>query len=572
MAEDAILLLVVPLVAAAVCGILARRLGFSAIAGYILGGVIVGPLLRLVDTESPLLTFLAELGVILIAFEIGLVVKLDFLSRGGLKSGGIVAVEVVVVSLLTMFFATVLDLSWGETLVLVFMAMNTSTAITFKMLEERGVDDPATRGIILGVGAFEDIIAIVGLSIFPVLAAAGRPSVSGVAQLLVGILLSVIFMVYIGLRLLRRPLQWAAGKESEIFLALSLAVVLTYAYVGVLSGLSTAFGAFIAGLVVSNLGVQEAVEEKMRSLRDLSSLIFFSSIGASLPLVSDTGLIAVAILVSLFVVLVKFAGFSLSSWIMGVRLEQGIRLGLYMLAISEFGVIMARNAVDLGFGSEELYLISVIALAGSAVMSSGLIMFEKTLPERLAGVFPRRLRDRLEGIFRIVGEAFGKETAVFEEIRSAFWELARRVAIILLVVGIGNVAITYVTPLLFPPLLRNWADVAIASFTIIVVFIVSVRMRPVYRRLVQGVASRLGKRHRTANDRVESFLYFTTLALVATTVLLVSFPLIARTFGGVFGDLGSGLVVLAVIVVFFIIARHAALRATRQLEETFELS
>jgi CPA2 family monovalent cation:H+ antiporter-2 len=131
MAEDVIMVLVVPLVAASVCGILARRLGFSAIAGYILGGVIVGPVFHLVDTESTLLTFLSELGIILISFEIGLVVKLDFLSRGGLKSGGIVAVEIVIVSLLTMFFGTILDLSWGETLVLVFMAMNTSTAITF---------------------------------------------------------------------------------------------------------------------------------------------------------------------------------------------------------------------------------------------------------------------------------------------------------------------------------------------------------------------------------------------------------------------------------------------------------
>ncbi|MCX6648566.1 MAG: cation:proton antiporter [Candidatus Bathyarchaeota archaeon] len=572
MAEDAILLLVVPLVAASVCGILARRLGFSAIAGYILGGVIVGPVFHLVDTESTLLTFLSELGIILISFEIGLVVKLDFLSRGGLKSGGIVAVEIVIVSLLTMFFGTVLNFSWGETLVLVFMAMNTSTAITFKMLEERGVKDPGTKGIILGVGAFEDIIAIVGLSVFPVLAAAGRPSATNIIQLLAGILLSVIFMVYIGLRILSRPLKWAAGKESEIFLALSLAVVLTYAYVGVLTGLSTAFGAFIAGLVVSNIGVQEAVEEKMKSLRDLSSLIFFSSIGASLPVVKDPALITIAILVSLFVVFVKFVGFSLSSWVMGIRLEQAFRLGLYMLAISEFGVILARNAVDSGFGSEELYLISVIALAGSAVMSSGLIMFEKTLPDRLASIFPKKLRERLEGTFRVVAEAFGKEAVVFEEIRSAFWELMRRVAIILLVVGVGNVAITYVTPIFFPLVIRGYVDIAVASFTIIIVAIVSLRMRGVYRKLIHGVASRVGKLHKTVNGRMESFLYFTTLALVATTILLVSFPLIARTFGGILGELGSGLVIIVVILIFFILARRAALRATRQLEETFELS
>jgi Kef-type K+ transport system membrane component KefB len=53
-----------------------------------MGGVIVGPVFHLVDTESALLTFLSGLGIILISFEIGLVVKLDFLSRGGLKSGG----------------------------------------------------------------------------------------------------------------------------------------------------------------------------------------------------------------------------------------------------------------------------------------------------------------------------------------------------------------------------------------------------------------------------------------------------------------------------------------------------
>jgi len=204
-------------------------------------------------------------------------------------------------------------------------------------------------------------------------------------------------------------------------------------------------------------------------------------------------------------------------------------------------------------------------------MSSGLIIFEKTLPERLAGVFPIQLRIRLEYMFRIAGEAFSKETAVFEVIRSALWELSRRVAIILFVVGVGNLAITYVTPFIATSFIRNWIDLAIASFTIIIVLIVSVRMRRVYTKLVQGVASRLGKRHRTENERIESFLYLMTIALVATTVLLVSFPLIARTFSSVFGDLGSGFVVVVLIIFFFIIAGRAALRATRQLEETFEL-
>ena len=572
LAEDMILLLVVPLVASSAFALVVRRLGFSAIAGYILGGVLVGPVLHLVDTQSPLLSFLSELGIILISFEIGLVVKLDFLSRGGLRSGGIVAVEVVIVSLLTIFFGTILGLQWGDVLVLVFLSVNTSTAITFTMLEERGLDDPNTKATILGVGAFEDIIAIVGLSIFPVIAAAERPDPLSLVQLLVGILLSVIFMVYLGLRFLGRPLRWAAGKESEIFLALSLGVVLVYAYLGFLSGLSTAFGAFIAGLVVSNLGVQKEVEERMRSLRDLSSLIFFSSIGASLPLVSDPTLIAAAIAVSLLVVIVKFVGFSLSSWVMGVKLEQAFKLGLFMLAISEFGVIVARNAVDSGLASQNLYLVSVIALAGSAIMSSGFVMFEDTLPDRLASLFPEALRWRMESFFRIIGDALGKKAMVLSEIRSVLWELMRRIAIILLVVSVGNLTLTYVTPLLAPPTLRFYVDVAVSGFTILIVLTIGWGMRGVYRRLFWEIASRMERSQRGINEYMESFLYVATLSILVSTILLVSFPLILRTFGGVLGELGSGFVVLVVIILMFLLARSAAVRTAERLEETFQLS
>jgi hypothetical protein len=140
----------------------------------------------------------------------------------------------------------------------------------------------------------------------------------------------------------------------------------------------------------------------------------------------------------------------------------------------------------------------------------------------------------------------------------------------LLVVSAGNIVITYVTPVLIPQLIRGYTDAVVAIFTIFVVIIVSLRMRRVYRRLLIGVASRMG-RQRGANERIERFLYIATLALVATTILLVSFPLIVRTFGGALGELGSGLAVLIVIVVFFLFAWRAALNATQRLEETFQI-
>ena len=571
MQEDLILLLVVPLVASSLLGLLARRLGFSVIAGYIIGGIIVGPLLHLVDPSSPILSFLSELGIILISFEIGLVVKLDFISRGGLRSGGIVAVEVFIISLVSIFLGTILNLPYGDILVLVFIAANTSTAVTFKMLEERGINDQGIRNTILGVGAFEDILAIIGLSVFPVLAAAGRPDTIELLKILGGIILSVIFMVYLGLRLLRNPLKWAAGKESEIFLALSLGVVLTYAYVGLLVGLSTAFGAFIAGLVVSNLDVSEVVEDKIRSLRDLSSLIFFSSIGASLPLVQDPLLLAVAFIVTLLVVLIKYIGFSLSSWVMGVKLEESFRLGLYMLAISEFGVIIARNAAESGLASQNLYMVSVIALAGSAVMSSSFIMFEKTLPERLASAIPLKMREGMESLFHITGEALEKKQEVFSEIRSAFWELMRRFAIVLLVVGLSNIALTYVTPNIRPVVVKLYVEIVVVGFTLLIVIFILLRMRRVYQKLIRGVLSRMEKPGKSVSDYMEGFLYAITFAIISITVLLLSFPVIERSLNYIIGELGSSILVLTTIILIVFFAGRSALKAAKRLEDTFEI-
>jgi Kef-type K+ transport system membrane component KefB len=569
--EDLILLLVLPLVAASIMGLIARSLGLSIIAGYIVGGVIVGPVLHLVDPASPILSFLSELGVILIAFEIGLTVKMDFLSRGGFRSGGIVAVEILFVSLVSFLLGSALRLQWGDILVFIFMAVNTSTAVTFKMMEERGVDEQNVRTMILGVGAFEDIVAIVGLSIFPVLAAVDSSSPLTIIRLIASILMAVILMVYIGLRVLANTLEWVAQRESEIFLATSLSIVLIYAYVGLLSGLSTALGAFVAGLVVSNLKVSEIVSEKLHSLRDLSTLIFFSSIGASLPVIKDPLLLTLSIIAALVVVLVKFFGFSLSSWVMGMPMVSSYQLGLYMLAISEFGVILAKNAAEEGLASPTLYTVSVIALAASAILSSVMIKFENQIPARMTALFPEQMRLRLENIFEISRNAMDKEATALYEIRTVLWNLLKRITAILFVEGIANIILTYLTPLLLPAI-RLPAELLTVGFTVIVVVFLTLRVRGLIAKLVQGIMKNMQKTQIGINDVLVSFLYVVTLSVVLIFGLGMSYPLLQRNFDYIFGELGSGLLVVGLILLILFLTWRRALRACLRLEETFKLS
>jgi Kef-type K+ transport system membrane component KefB len=568
--EDLILLLVLPLVAASIMGVIARSLGLSIIAGYIIGGIIVGPVFHLVDPASPILSFLSELGIILIAFEIGLTVKLDFLNRGGFRSGGIVAVEILLVSLVSFLLGSVLGLKWGDILVFIFMAVNTSTAVTFKLMEERGVEENV-RTMILGVGAFEDIVAIVGLSIFPVLAAVDSSSSLTLMRLIVSILIAVVLMIYIGLRVLTDTLEWVAQRESEIFLAVSLAIVLIYAYVGLLSGLSTALGAFIAGLVVSNLKVSEIVSEKLHSLRDLSTLIFFSSIGASLPVLQDPLLFTLSIITALFVVLVKFFGFSLSSWVMGMPMMSSYQLGLYMLAISEFGVILAKNAADEGLASPTLYTVSVIALAASAILSSLMIKFENQIPARMTALFPEQMRNRLENVFAILRSAMDKEAVALYEIRLVLWNLFKRITAILFVVGITNILLTYLTPILIAPF-RIPVELLIVGFTVVVVFFLTLRVRGLIVKLVQGIMKNMQKTQIGLNEVLVSFLYVVTLCIVLIFGLGMSFPLLQRNFNYMFGELGSELLVVGLILLILFLTWRRALRACLRLEEMFKLS
>lgn len=563
--------LVIPLVAASLTGLLARRVGLSIVAGYVAGGIIVGPILRLVDPSSDILSFLSELGIILIAFEIGLTLRLDFFSRMGTRAAGIVGVEVVIVSLLSYLVGIVLSLKWGDMLILIFIAVNTSTAVTFKMLEERHPEEGEEKKLVLGVGAFEDVVSILGLTIFPALSLLGTPSMLDLVRTVGAIVITVTLMIYLGIRILVRPLKWVARKEEEIFLAVSLAVVLAYSYIGIVSGLSEALGAFVAGLVVSKLEVSKSISERFHSLRDLSALIFFSSIGASLPSVSNATLVAVALGTALLVVFIKFFGFSISSWITGLRLEESFRLGLYMLAISEFGVIVAKEAVESGVASQTFYLTSVIALAVSAFLSSCLIKFEQQLSEKMAGLIPIPLRFSLERFFTAIRESVSSQSQSLVDVKRALWELTRRVAIISFVVFVANLAVTFVTPIL-SPMVRAFAEATIALSALIVVFLIAIRTKGVFLRLVKGATVKMFSQQKHIGDIVASILYAATLCIISIVMIIISYTQIERFFSLFVGkELASPLIFILITIPLILLYRYIYAVAKR-LEEIVQIA
>jgi len=551
-------------------GILAQKLGLSVIAGYIVGGAIVGPVMGLIDPSSEILRFLSELGIILIAFEIGLTVKMDFFSRGGVRAAGIVGTEILVVSLITYLLAFILSINWGSMLILIFMAVNTSTAVTFKMLEERRSDASRARSLILGVGAFEDIVAIFGLTLFPILAVIGLPSPARILSLIAGIAVSVALMIYLGLKVLTKPLEWLARTSEEIFLAIALAVILVYSYTAVLSGLSTALGAFIAGLVISNLKVSKMISEQLHSLRSISSLIFFSSIGASLPFVNEPVIILVAVTIALLVVAIKFLGFSLSAWVVGMRLEDSFHLGLYMLAISEFGVIIAKNAAEVGVVPQSFYLVSVLALASSALISSFLIKFENTIPLRAANVIPPRFRMAVERFSATLREAFKRQSPQLSEIKEAVWELVKRVALITLIVSAANTFFAY-DKLIIPVNIKTHVESLLAVSIIIMMTLIILRMKRVVVKLGHSFAKTITHERPRIGEAIAGVIYASTLAGLALALTIVSLPQITSALNRILANETSSALTLTFLFILAILSVTYIKKAVERLEKVMEI-
>jgi CPA2 family monovalent cation:H+ antiporter-2 len=523
---ELLLPLVFPLIASSLLGLGSRRAGLPMVVGFVLGGLLVGPLTGLVSHESPTLSFLAELGIILISFEIGITLRLDFFARAGLRALGIIAVELVLVGSLTLALGSLLSIGPGDELVLIFMTVNTSSALAFRLLQERGHVEPAFRELVLAVAAVEDVVALVGLTLFPILARIEPGSPTELARSLLLIPSSIALLLFIGLRYLRRPLEYFGRVGGEAFLAISFALVLAFSYLGVSSGLSSALGAFIAGLVVSNSAVSERVSHELRSIRELSALLFFSSIGASMPALVNPTLFLAGIGIALLAVMLKFLGFSLSSWLLGTDMVEAFRLGLYMTSISEFGIIVAKGALDAGIASVAFYTASVITFTLSALLSSVLVRFEDTLPVRLARIMPLGLRLGLERVSSTLRDALGRRGQGFEGLRSATAEFVRRIAIILVLTLAGNLLIELALSLLPPgiaPFFVAFIALAVAS----IVIAVALRMRTTFVKLGLGIER--GPSSRGARgQQLAALMYTLSLLGIGLWVLAVSYPRLGR--------------------------------------------
>ena len=281
--------IVAGLVLAFMFGSIAHRLRISPIVGYLLAGVLAGPYTPGFVADQALANELAEIGVILLMFGVGLHFSLkDLLSVRAIAIPGAI-VQIGTATLMGM--AMVHFLGWGWVAGFVFgLALSVaSTVVLLRALQERRLVETERGRIAVGWLIVEDLAMVLALVLLPALAgvmmakdAVSNPAMwQPIAITLGKVAAFVLVMLVIGQRVIPWMLHWVAHTGSrELFRLAVLAIALGIAYAAsTLFGASFALGAFFAGMVMSESPLSQRAAEETLPLRDAFAVLFFVSVG-----------------------------------------------------------------------------------------------------------------------------------------------------------------------------------------------------------------------------------------------------------------------------------------------------
>ncbi|WP_160285467.1 YbaL family putative K(+) efflux transporter [Pseudomonas knackmussii] len=275
-------------VLAFVLGALAQRLRISPLVGYLLAGVLAGPFTPGYVADQALSQEIAELGVILLMFGVGLHFSLkDLLSVKAIAIPGAV-VQIGVATLLGMGLAWFMGWPFGGGLVFGLALSVASTVVLLRALEQRQLIDTQRGRIAIGWLIVEDLAMVLTLVLLPALAG----SLGGSAETSGGVLLPILLTLgkvaaFVAVMILggRRLVPWvleriAATGSRELFTLAVLAIALGIAYgSAVLFGVSFALGAFFAGMILNESELSHEAAENSLPLRDAFAVLFFVSVG-----------------------------------------------------------------------------------------------------------------------------------------------------------------------------------------------------------------------------------------------------------------------------------------------------
>jgi CPA2 family monovalent cation:H+ antiporter-2 len=424
---------VIVLAASVIIIFLSHKLRLPSVVGFLLTGVLIGPGGLSLVKNTATVDVMAEIGVVMLLFTIGLEfeparlkrIRRDFWAGGGLQVSLTVSATVLVLLLFRVSLRTAIF--YG------FLVSLSSTAVVLKILGDRGETDSPQGRISLGVLIFQDVAIVPMIALVPVLANAGGVSV-GAIVFRFGLSAAVIGAVFLLARRLMPPILHLVVKTRirEVFLIATLFLCLGMALLTSSLGLSLALGAFLAGVLLAESEYSHQVASDVLPFKDVFNSLFFISVGMLLDVGAVAAFLPAVLGLVAGIVVLKASIVVLTAGLLGYGSRIAVLTGLALAQVGEFSFVLAGVGRANGFLKGDIFQAFIASSILTILATPLLIQVSPALAEKGA----RKLRWKKGG-----GEAGGKSGRDLEGhvIIAGFGFNGRNLAHVLKESGIGYV-------------------------------------------------------------------------------------------------------------------------------------
>ena len=359
-------------------GILTKRIQMPQVVGALLAGLILGPAMLNVLSETEFLTQLSELGVIVLMFSAGMGTDIQELKHSG-KAGFLVALLGVLVPLalgtgLAVFAARVGMIVYSGFLEAVFIGTvltATSVSITVETLKELGKLETKVGNTILAAALIDDVLGLIALTIVSSVAG-GQESI---LLVLVKIVLFFVFAAVVSLlalKFFRWLMSLWPGRERRRYPVLAFVLCLLMAYCAEeFFGVADITGAYVAGLVISCTPRAAYIQSKFEPLSFLLlTPVFFASVGIKANVSGmDGSLVLFSVLLLGISVVSKIIGCGLGAKLCRFTGKESLQVGVGMVCRGEVALIVANRGLELGVLSSAMMAPVIITVVGGTILT-----------------------------------------------------------------------------------------------------------------------------------------------------------------------------------------------------------
>ncbi|HSV41835.1 MAG TPA: cation:proton antiporter [Methanomassiliicoccales archaeon] len=534
MDEDTILLLEIAMImiAAGVAAIIFSKLRLPVIIGYLFAGILLGPKVLPIEIVANLdiVNLLANMGIILLMFSIGLDFNIKRLRKIGMFAVLAGSIELVIMIIIGYELGQVLGWGYIESIFLGAVLAISSTAVIVRVLTETGNMKKPFADAIIGLLIVEDLAAVIILTMISPLAIGQAPGLESIFGQLIGILVFIALSLILGIAVIPKAINYVGKNFSdEVLMMVALGFCFGMSIFAYSLGLSVAIGAFILGVILSESREWERIVLKISSIKEMFMAIFFVSIGLlidpnlvlnSIPLIL---IVAAAFLVG------KLVAVSVACLVANRDSKTSIMAGFTMMAMGEFSFVIAKVGLDSGVISNDFYS-DIIAVALITMIAMPII-FKRSgqIMERASRLIPRgvltsarRLESMRTELSRCLEARADRRRKVFYQV---FWIVIDFV--ILFGVQVFVLAVYDISLLLKP--IADWLAVvpsflaAVVSVALIIppVIDILIRVRKLGYEVVEGILDTGTYSRDSGRFILKMFINFVTIIVGIILFLLV---------------------------------------------------